>query len=172
MEPEREHPERQAEQEGLVVVSGGQTGVDRAALDAAIELGLPHDGWCPLGRRAEDGRLASRYLLRETDSPRYDVRTRQNVLDSDATLVLFRGTLSGGTELTYRLALRENRPCLAVDLGSPADPSPDPASTREWLRRLKIRRLNVAGPRESQRPGIYDQAKAYLLALLVDLPSP
>jgi hypothetical protein len=168
MEQERE----QESEQRFVVLSGGQTGVDRAALDAAMELGLPHGGWCPLGRRAEDGRLPDRYLLRETDSPRYDVRTRQNVLDSDATLVLFRETLSGGTELTYRLALREGRPCLAVDLGASADSLPDPASTREWLKRLKIRRLNVAGPRESQRPGIYEQAKAYLLAMLADVPLP
>lgn len=167
MEQERE---QQADGDAFVVVSGGQTGVDRAALDAAIELRLPHGGWCPLGRRAEDGRLPSRYLLRETDSPRYDVRTKQNVLDSGATLVLFRGTLSGGTELTYRLALREGRACLAVDLGASPDELPDVAATREWIRRLKIRRLNVAGPRESQRPGIYEQAKAYLLVLFADAP--
>lgn len=167
MEQERE---QESEERPFVVVSGGQTGVDRAALDAARELGLPHDGWCPRGRRAEDGRLPDRYLLRETESPRYDVRTRQNVLDSDATLVLFRETLSGGTELTYRLALREGRPCLAVDLGSSIGEPPDAAATCDWLRRQKIRRLNVAGPRESQRPGIYDQAKAYLAALLGDVP--
>lgn len=165
MEQERE---QESERRTFVIVSGGQTGVDRAALDAAIEAGLPHGGWCPLGRRAEDGRLPSRYLLRETDSPRYDVRTRQNVLDSDATLVLFRKTLSGGTELTYRLALREGRPCLAVDLGSSIESLPDPAMTGDWLRRLKVRRLNIAGPRESQRPGIYQQANAYLLRLLVE----
>lgn len=167
MEQEREQDDPS---QPFVVISGGQTGVDRAALDAAMELGLPHGGWCPLGRRAEDGRLPSRYLLRETDSPRYDVRTRQNVLDSDATLVLFRQTLSGGTELTYRLALREGRPCLAVDLGPSIEGLPDAAATRDWIKRLKIRRLNVAGPRESQRPGIYEQAKAYLHSLLAEQP--
>jgi hypothetical protein len=162
METEREEASTEPP---FVIVSGGQTGVDRAALDAAIELGIPHDGWCPLGRRAEDGRLPERYLLRETDSPRYDVRTRQNVLDSDATLVLFRGTLSGGTELTYRLALREGKVCLAVDLGSSIEATPDPASTRDWIVRHRVRRLNVAGSRESQRRGIYALAKAYLTKL-------
>ena len=79
------------------IVSGGQTGVDRAALDAALELGIAHGGWCPRGRLAEDGPIADRYGLRETASSDYAVRTEQNVVDSDATLILHRGPLTGGT---------------------------------------------------------------------------
>jgi hypothetical protein len=75
------------------IISGGQTGVDRAALDAAIELGIPHGGHCPRGRRAEDGRIPDRYQLTETDSAQYRVRTERNVLDADATLILCRGRM-------------------------------------------------------------------------------
>ena len=101
------------------IISGGQAGVDRAALDAAIALNMPHGGWCPRGRLAEDGRISDRYRLRETDSSDYAVRTERNVLDSDATLVLCRGEPRGGTLLTIRLAQRHGRPHLAVDLDQP-----------------------------------------------------
>ena len=86
------------------IVSGGQTGVDRAALDVAIALGFAHGGWCPAGRLAEDGPIAARYALRETTSAAYDVRTERNVLDSDGTLVLASGEPRGGSALTCRLA--------------------------------------------------------------------
>ena len=94
----------------MKIISGGQTGVDRGALDAAISLGIPHGGWCPRGRLAEDGRIPDRYQLRETDSPDYPSRTEQNVLDSDATLILYRGRIAGGTEFTLRLAQQHGRP--------------------------------------------------------------
>ncbi len=112
------------------IISGGQTGVDRAALDAALSLGIEHGGWCPRGRRAEDGRIASRYRLRETQSSRYHVRTRANVLDADGTLILTRGPLTGGTGLTQRVAFEQARPCLVVDLD--AEPL-DPAAVHVWL---------------------------------------
>lgn len=86
------------------IVSGGQTGVDRAGLDVAIQLGIDHGGWCPKGRRAEDGRIPGCYQLAEADSDEYAFRTERNVVDSDGTLILFFATLRGGTELTYRLA--------------------------------------------------------------------
>jgi hypothetical protein len=146
----------------MKIVSGGQTGVDRGALDAAIALDIPHGGWCPNGRKAEDGRIPDRYQLRETDSPEYFVRTQQNVLDSDATLILTRGRISGGTELTLRLAERHRRPRLVVDL----DSSPDPAEVRRWLEEHRVETLNVAGPRESQNPGISDMAREFLVRLL------
>src|SRR5919108_3104860 len=98
-----------------MVVSGGQTGVDRAALDAAAEVGLRTGGWCPRGRRAEDGALAALYTLRETPSRGYAQRTEWNVRDSDATLVLCRGAPRGGTALTLRVAKRCGRPVLVVD---------------------------------------------------------
>lgn len=144
------------------IVSGGQTGVDRAALDAAIELGIPHGGWCPLGRLAEDGRIPDRYQLTETSSPEYPVRTERNVLDSDATLILCRGKPSGGTELTLRLAQRQQKPCLVVNL----EQATEPAAIRRWLAENHVETLNVAGPRESQSPGIGDSARQFLCRLL------
>jgi hypothetical protein len=149
----------------MKIISGGQTGVDRAALDAAIELGIPHGGWCPRGRTAEDGRISDRYQLREADSPDYSFRTEQNVLDSDATLILYRGRVSGGTELTLRLARQHARPHLVVDL----DAALAPAEVRRWLEEHTVETLNVAGPRESQSPGIATLAQAFVVAVLVRL---
>ena len=145
----------------MKIISGGQTGVDRGALDAAIELEMNHGGWCPQGRPAEDGRISDRYELRETDSPDYPARTERNVLDGDATLILCRGPLSGGTELTLRLAERHRRPRLVVDL----DGGVEPAEVRRWLEDNAVEILNVAGPRESQSPGIADLAREFLVGM-------
>jgi hypothetical protein len=144
------------------LVSGGQTGVDRAALDVALELGLPCGGWCPRGRRAEDGPLDARYPLAETPSDDYAQRTAWNVRDSDATLILTRGAPSGGTALTLEVAERLGRPVLAVDL----ETSPEPRAVAEWVEQAAVRVLNVAGPRESGMPGIYADALAFLRAVL------
>jgi hypothetical protein len=146
----------------MKIVSGGQTGVDRAALDAAIAVGIDHGGWCPRGRLAEDGCIPERYRLRETDSPDYPARTELNVLDSDATLILYRGWLSGGTELTFRLARGHRRPCLTIDL----DWKPDPARAGDWLRTHGVAVLNVAGPRESQSPGVAALAWHFVVEML------
>lgn len=147
------------------VVSGGQTGVDRAALDAALHAGLGCGGWCPKDRRAEDGVIPRRYPLKETGSTDYRARTRRNVVDSDGTLILVLGPLSGGTALTGELARAEQKPLLVVDLDSPA-----PArEVRGWIREHDIRTLNVAGPRESQQPGIGERARRYLTALFCEL---
>ena len=144
----------------LQIVSGGQTGVDLAALDVAIELGMPHGGWCPRGRRFERGRIPDQYCLRETESANYRVRTEQNVVDSDGTLVLYRGSLTGGTAFTVRMAMKHARPCLQLDL----DADPDPARLQVWIDEQALLRLNVAGPRESTSPGIHDQAHRFLQA--------
>ncbi|MCY4362944.1 MAG: putative molybdenum carrier protein [Gammaproteobacteria bacterium] len=146
------------------IISGGQTGVDRAALDCAIALHIPHGGWCPTGRKAEDGRLDDRYRLVELDSNEYADRTRKNVEDSDGTLVLTREALEGGTALTVTFAENTGRPVMAVDLDNP----PQQQEIRNWLTANKIKRCNVAGPRESKQPGIYRQAYAYLYSLLTD----
>ena len=140
------------------VVSGGQTGVDRAALDSALFAGLDCGGWCPLGRRAEDGVLDPRYPLEETPSEDYEQRTEWNVRDSDGTLILASGPLTGGTALTDSLASKWSRPCFTVDLIH----GPDIGAARAWLERERIGTLNVAGPRESTLPGIYDRARAFL----------
>jgi hypothetical protein len=142
----------------LRVVSGGQTGVDRAALDTARALGLPCGGWCPRDRWAEDGPIAAIYPLVETPSPDYAQRTRWNVRDSDGTLVLTRGRMEGGTAFTVAVARRRRRPLLVVDLAT----EPDPVEADRWVREAGIGVLNVAGPRESQRPGIGAEARAFL----------
>ncbi len=147
------------------ILSGGQTGVDRAALDVALEAGVPCGGWCPLGRRAEDGRIPDRYPLRETESADYSERTERNVRDSDGTLIVTRGPLSGGTALTERCARRLGRPVLIVDLDKD-DPEHWAACIRDWIATHGIRVLNVAGPRESQQPGIYDAARQLLSTVL------
>ncbi len=145
------------------VISGGQTGVDRAALDVALKLGVPCGGWCPRGRRAEDGPLKEIYPLQETPSSDYTQRTRWNVRDSDGTLVLYKSSLSGGSELTVELAKKHNKPCLVIDLCE--DPSPE--KLLDWLRRQQIRTLNVAGTRESGSTGIYDEACQFLKEALI-----
>ncbi len=155
-------PQRQASQIPRRIVSGGQTGVDRGGLDAAMELGVEHGGWCPKGRLAEDGTIPNRYQLVECDSTNYAVRTERNVVDSDATLILASGPLSGGTKLTRDLARRQNKPCLVVDLDYPADIH----RVRQWLIDFAVDTLNVAGPRESLAPGVCRQAREFLRALL------
>jgi predicted Rossmann-fold nucleotide-binding protein len=144
------------------IVSGGQTGVDRAALDVALDWGLQVGGWCPRGRRAEDGTIPERYPLRETDSPQYDVRTRRNVRESDGTLVLNCGAPVGGTALTISVAEQSGKPVYIADLNL----QPDPQSVIDWLRLHNIEVLNIAGPRESTIPGIGEQAAEFLTLLL------
>lgn len=150
---------------GPFVVSGGQTGADRAALDAALELGLPCGGWCPRGRRAEDGRIADRYPLRETPTADYRQRTEWNVRDSDGTVILHRGRVDRGTALTERLARRQGRPALMLDLRTAR-----PEDLSSWMEEKAIRRLNVAGPRESRSPGLQAEATAFLRAALTVAP--
>jgi hypothetical protein len=147
---------------GLKIISGGQNRGNRAALDAALELGIPCGGWCPKGRRAEDGPIPDRYPLQETDSTSYPVRTELNVKDSDGTLILTWGRPTGGTALTIRLARRYRKPCLVMDLKKPTDPS----SLRVWLEKNRIGVLNVAGPRESKNPGVTRMAYDFLVKAL------
>ena len=147
------------------IVSGGQTGVDRGALDAALELGFACGGWCPHGRRAENGTIPDRYPLTETASPDYAARTRMNVRDSDGTLILTRGAPTGGTGLTVDLATVLEKPTLVVDL-TVADPAEVLENTRDWIAQNAIETLNVAGPRETGAPGIQAETRALLTGLI------
>ena len=146
------------------IISGGQTGADRAALDAAIERGIPHGGWLPRGRKAEDGMVPDSYNLRELASSNYRDRTKKNILDSDATLIVSYGPLTGGSALTEALAIRYERPCLHLNM---ADITPEEAGValENWLKKYGIITLNVAGPRASREPHIYDTVKNLILHL-------
>ena len=136
------------------IVSGAQTGADRAALDVAMALGIETGGWVPLGRRAEDGRVPVRYAgLIETNTDSYQTRTALNVRDSDATLIFSFGEPTGGTALTLKLAQSSSKPYLSVDLER-LSPESAANAISEWLARSGTRVLNVAGPRESGEPRI------------------
>jgi Circularly permutated YpsA SLOG family len=144
------------------IISGGQTGVDRAGLDVAIALHIPHGGWCPKGRKAENGTLPTVYQLTETPTAEYKQRTEWNVRDSDGTLILTQGEPTGGTALTIKLAGAYARPCLVIDLNA----SPAPKTVSAWLAANHIMVLNIAGPRESGCPGIHDEAVKFLRTAL------
>ena len=147
----------------ITIISGGQTGADRAALDFAIRTGLPHGGWCPRGRKAEDGPLAAQYQLQESTSRRYDQRTRWNVRDSDATLLLtIDAQLTGGTGLTAQVAQRLEKPWLHLSREEHPHPQTAADAVREFLARHQVERLNIAGPRASQAPEIADYVDAVL----------
>jgi hypothetical protein len=147
------------------IISGGQTGVDLAALDAALAAGFPCGGWVPRGCFNEDGPIDPRYPVKETDSRKLALRTEWNVRDSDATLILSRGALNGGSALTWRLVQRYAKPCLHVDL---AEVSPEGAVGRitRWLDDIDGAVLNVAGPRRSHDAEIYALAYRVIEALL------
>lgn len=146
------------------ITSGGQSGVDRAALDAARGLAIPCGGWCPRGRRAEDGPIDPGYPLVETPADDYAQRTEWNVRDADGTLVLTRGELTQGTAFTVEVARRLSKPFLVLDL----DRLPRDEPVGDWLKTHRIAVLNVAGPRESKCPGIYRDALAFLRDMLTE----
>ena len=98
------------------IISGGQTGADRAALDVALKLGIPHGGWIPKGRKAEDGPLPEIYKLKEMPTDSYGARTEQNVIDSDGTLIIARGKLTGGSDYTRQMTLKHKKHLLYMDL--------------------------------------------------------
>jgi len=135
------------------IISGGQTGADQAGLDAAMELGIPHGGWCPLGRRSEDGPIPSKYSLKETLSDYYRDRTTRNVQDSDGTVIFICGSIDAepGSALTLNLCKTNERPNLLVNLS--IDSIENAAKlVREFVRHHEIKILNVAGSRASNSP--------------------
>ena len=148
------------------VISGGQTGADRAALDAALAAGVLCGGAVPRGRLAEDGPVPARYaFLEELNSPYYRDRTERNVRDADATLVFTAGRPSRGTALTLRFLRQHARPFLLIDRDA-LTAEEAAARVREWLRTARPAVLNVAGPRESGAPGMYAYVRAVLEAVL------
>lgn len=135
----------------LTIISGGQTGADRAALDWAIREGFPHGGYCPKGRLAEDGVIPAHYQLKETSSPLYPARTQENVRHATATVLFTRtGKMTRGCELTQKLAARHKKPLLHLTTRA-ADA---PQKLAEFIRKHKVRSLNVAGSRASSAPEI------------------
>ncbi len=143
------------------IISGGQTGADRAALDFAIKFNIEHGGWIPKGRRTEDGPLASTYQLKEMDTQDYKNRTRQNILDSQGTLIIFRGKLTGGSKLTESYAKVIGRPNCSIDL-LPTEEFEAALIIKSFISENFIQVLNVAGPRISHQPWIYNDVKTIL----------
>ena len=138
----------------LKIISGGQTGADRAALDFAIARNIAHGGKCPKGRRAEDGVINPKYQLTETPEEKSMYRTLANVRESDGTVVFTQGPLRGGSRLTADYAAQSKKPCLHLDLKA-FELEEATVHLKEWIRQNKVRILNVAGPRASHAPRIY-----------------
>ncbi len=149
------------------VISGGQTGVDQAALLAAIKSGVAHGGWCPAGRRSEEGKINAKFNLQETTSRNYAVRTERNVVESDGTLILYLGELAGGTLLTRKLAKKHGKLfyCQTLDSARGSFRSLALDAIGDWIEESKVEVLNVAGPRESSFPGIASIAEDFLTEL-------
>ena len=146
------------------IISGGQTGADRAALDAALACSVPHGGWCPRGRLAEDGPIPEIYRLRETEGRGYLERTEKNVEISDGTVIFTLGGLTAGSSRTADFARRHRKPWVHVVLGGDVAAAAD--VVKGFVETHNIRELNVAGPRESGEPMIYGKVLQVMRLLL------
>jgi hypothetical protein len=150
------------------IISGGQTGADRAALDFAIQHAIPHGGWVPKGRKAEYTRIPDSYQLQEMPTDSYRARTEQNVIDSNGTVIISHGKLTGrsGSVYTAEMARKHGRPRLHLNM---VKLSIEQAAQvlRSWIAENKIEVLNVAGPRQSEDPRIYDTTLEILQAALI-----
>ncbi|NNF00792.1 MAG: hypothetical protein HKN25_17385 [Pyrinomonadaceae bacterium] len=150
-----------------VIISGGQSGVDRAALDFALEKGLETGGWIPKGRIAEDGVIDRKYPnLTETGSERYSERTELNIIDSDATLIISNGELKGGSKLTRELTEKHKKPSFHLNFAN-TEGTQERLEILHWLSSIPCERLNIAGPRASEDKEIYQRTRD-LLRLLFD----
>ena len=148
----------------MMIISGGQTGADQAALDAAITLGIPHGGWLPKGRKTEAGPLPLRYKLRELGSSRYRERTEKNILSACGTLIISFGPLAGGSALTEALAIRHGRPFLHIDLEL-IESNQATEIVEQWISSMALQVINVAGPRASSEPRIYQAVYSLLTGI-------
>ena len=149
----------------IKIISGGQTGADQGGLDAAIFLNIPHGGWCPKGRKSENGTIPAKYNLKEFNSPYYIHRTRQNVIDSDATIVFAYGAPKGGSLKTVDFAKTYNRPCLVIDMNNSEEQII--ATVKNWLQNLQNEViLNIAGSRGSTSPDLHYKVKQILIECL------
>jgi hypothetical protein len=148
------------------IISGGQTGADIAGVDAAISCGIPYGGWLPKGRKTENGTVPEKYTdFYVMTRGGYPKRTEQNVIDSDGTVIFTYGKLTGGSSLTKKYAVKNNRPWLHIDLESRKDPV---LKIKDWIIEWDIKVLNVAGKSASKAPGIYDQVKTIIKQLLME----
>ena len=143
------------------IISGGQTGADRGGLDAAIALGIPHGGYCPRNRKAEDGRIPDLYDLQEMDTDDYRIRTRRNVAFAHATVVFYYDVLDGGSLLTVKFCHELRTQCHVVDLKATR-----PMGLKSFLKSAKPKTLNIAGNRESKSPGIQVKVRDILVEAL------
>ena len=152
----------------IKIISGGQTGADRAGLDVAIARSIPHGGSCPKSRKSEDGPLPARYLLSETPSGNYLVRTERNAAESDVTVIFTFSALSGGSKRTAGFAKKHGRPILHLILVAGRE---EHAAERlaAFVRQHRVARLNIAGSRESKEPGIHARASRVLNLALDEL---
>lgn len=154
----------------MKIISGGQTGVDRAALDVALKHGIESGGWCPTGRLDEFGRIPERYPVKELESGGFTERTLQNVKDSDGTVIVYPGNLSGGTEQTVRFCVEQQRPLKLID-SSNVSTEKAAQLIADFVRANTIDVLNVAGPRQSEWAKGYDYTTSMLEAFVSSIPS-
>lgn len=147
-----------------VIYSGGQTGVDRAALDFALCNDISCAGWCPQYRMAEDGLINFRYPLRQVHSANHNLRTELNVIDCDGTLIIVFDEMDKGTMVTCDFTRLYDKPLFVWAMNNKTN---DPKKFRRWLNQHSINHLNIAGPRESFAPGIYDYTLELLDKLLL-----
>jgi hypothetical protein len=152
------------------IVSGGQTGVDRAALDVALKRGINCGGWCPSGRLDEFGRIPDRYPVEELEHGGFTERTLQNVKDSDGTMIIYFGKLSGGTEQTLRFCEEQRRPYQLIDASKISGEDAEKLISG-FVHKYKVRVLNVAGPRKSEWREGYDYAFGALAGFVKSITS-
>jgi len=145
----------------IKIISGGQTGVDRAALDFALNKSIDCGGFCPKGRKAEDGKISKKYPLIETESDSYDERTRRNIENSDGTIIIYTNKIDAGTEVAFNLCNQIGKPVILVK----SDDEETIRIIQTWMEINKIKSLNIAGPRESNEPGVYQFTKDLLTNL-------